>query len=97
MSSLFFFLMKMTSNYDWEISDIFYPYTGIYIFSEHLALLSFQHYRGGNFMSVAWQIPVNFFIIVSHKISQSDKQGGESNYNKGKKLRNLFIIAKNVV
>lgn len=69
----------------------------VYIFSEHLALLSFQHYRGGNFMSVAWQIPVNFFIIVSHKISQSDKQGGESNYNKGKKLRNLFIIAKNVV
>lgn len=87
--------MKMTSNYDWEISDIFYPY--IYIFSEHLALLSYQHYCGGTFMSVAWQILVNFFIIVSHIIFQFDKQGGESNYNKGKKLRNLFIIAKNVV
>lgn len=87
--------MKMTSNYDWEISDIFYPY--IYIFSEHLALLSYQHYRDGTFMPVAWQILVNFFIIVSHRIFQFDKQGGESNYNKGKKLRNLFIIAKNVV
>lgn len=69
----------------------------IYIFSEHLALLSYQHYRGGTFMSVAWQILVNFFIIVSHIIFQFDKQGGVSNYNKGKKLRNLFIIAKNVV
>lgn len=69
----------------------------IYIFSEHLALLSYQHYRGGTFMSVAWQILVNFFIILSHIIFQFDKQGGESNYNKGKKLRNLFIIAKNVV
>lgn len=85
----------MTSNYDWEISDIFYPY--IYTFSEHLALLSYQHYCGGTFMSVAWQILVNFFIIVSHIIFQFDKQGGESNYNKGKKLRNLFIVAKNVV
>lgn len=69
----------------------------IYTFSEHLALLSYQHYCGGTFMSVAWQILVNFFIIVSHIIFQFDKQGGESNYNKGKKLRNLFIIAKNVV
>lgn len=69
----------------------------VYIFSEHLALLSYQHYRGGTFMSVAWQILVNFFIIVSHIIFQFDKQGGVSNYNKGKKLRNLFIIAKNVV
>lgn len=72
-------------------------YIYIYIFSEHLALLSYQHYRGGTFMSVAWQILVNFFIIVSHIIFQFDKQGGESNYNIGKKLRNLFIIAKNVV
>lgn len=87
----------MTSNYDWEISDIFYPYIYIYIFSEHLALLSYSHYRGGTFMSVAWQILVNFFIILSHIIFQFDKQGGESNYNIGKKLRNLFIIAKNVV
>lgn len=69
----------------------------VYIFSEHLALLSYQHYCGGTFMSVAWQILVNFFIIVSHIIFQSDKQGGESNFNKGKKLRNLFIVAKNVV
>lgn len=56
----------------------------IYIFSEHLALLSYSYFRGGTFMSVAWQILVNFFIILSHIIFQFDKQGGESNYNKGK-------------
>lgn len=71
-------------------------YIYIYILL-HLALLSYSHYRGGTFMSVAWQILVNFFIILSHIIFQFDKQGGESNYNKGKKLRNLFIVAKNVV
>lgn len=82
----------MTSDYDLEISDIFY----LYIYSLNI-LHVFQNYHGGTFMSVAWQITVNFFIIVSHIIFQSDKHGGESNYNKGKKLRNLFIVAKNVV
>lgn len=71
--------MKMTSDYDLEISDIFY----LYIYSLNI-LHVFQHYHGGTFMSVAWQITVNFFIIVSHRIFQFDKQGGESNYNKGK-------------
>lgn len=71
--------MKMTSDYDLEISDIFY----LYIYSLNI-LHVFQHYHGGTFLSVAWQITVNFFIIVSHIIFQSDKHGGESNYNKGK-------------
>lgn len=57
----------------------------IYIYHDSLHILHvFQHYHGGTFMSVAWQITVNFFIIVSHIIIQSDKHGGESNYNKGK-------------